>query len=177
MNEITKDGSDFVGYEYKEVIAGRDKASLYLDGYMNFGWNLDGNIQPSIIGGRLYIKLKRDRKILNKPELTRLQRHFEACLNEIETMEKSKSQPGTIWSLIIGIIGTAFMAGSVFAVVADPPQIILCIILGIPAIIGWALPNFIYKKLLRKQIEKITPLVEEKFDEIYQICEKGSNLL
>lgn len=28
-----------------------------------------------------------------------------------------------------------------------------------------------------KQAEKITPLIEAKYDEIYEICEKGSKLL
>ena len=177
MNEVVKDGRDFVGYEYKEIFAEREKASLYLDAYMNFGWKPDGNMQQSILGSRASIKLKRDRKILNKAELTRLQRHFDACMNDITAMENTKTQPATIWSLVVGFIGTAFMAGSVFAIVATPPLIALCIILAIPALIGWLLPHFIFKKLLQKQVQKITPLIEQKYDEIYEICEKGSRLL
>ena len=49
MGEITKNGNDFVGYEYKEITADRERASMYLDGYMNFGWIADENIQPSVI--------------------------------------------------------------------------------------------------------------------------------
>ena len=176
MSEITKSGKDFVGYEYKEIFVESEKTSMYLDGYINFGWLPDGNMQSSLMG-RTSIKLKRDRKILNKAELTRLQRHFEACMNDLESLEGSKTQKATIWSIVIGIIGTAFMAGSVFAVVATPPLIILCIILAVPAIIGWALPYFIFKKIYRKQTEKVAPLLEEKYDEIYEICEKGSKLL
>ena len=69
------------------------------------------------------------------------------------------------------------MAGSTFAVTADPPQILLCIILAIPGFLGWILPCFLYKRGVRKQTEKITPLIEEKYDEIYEICEKGNKLL
>ena len=39
------------------------------------------------------------------------------------------------------------------------------------------LPWFVYKKLLARQTEKITPLIEEKYDEIDAICEKGNKLL
>lgn len=177
MSEITKSGKDFVGYEYKEVTADRERASMYLDGYINFGWVADDNIQPSVVMGKVTIKFKRDRKILNKTELTRLQRHFEACMNEIDAMEKSKTSDATIWALVIGIIGTAFMAGSVFAVTHQPPIIWLCIVLAIPAFIGWILPYFVYKSRVRKKIEKITPQIEEKYDEIYEICEKGNKLL
>ena len=77
----------------------------------------------------------------------------------------------------MGIIGTAFMAGSVFAVTAEPPRIILSVILAVPAFLGWIIPYFLYKRMVRKQTEKLTPLIEEKQEEIYGICEKGSKLL
>ena len=177
MGEQHQGGSNFVGYEYKEISADSDKASLLLDGYLNFGWTADENIQPTKIFGRVSVKLKRDRKILNKVELTRLQRHFEACVNEIEEMEASKTQSATIWAITIGIIGTAFMAGSVFAVTAAPPRVILSMILALPAFIGWALPYFVYRKRVQQRAEKMLPLIEQKYDEIYEICEKGSKLL
>lgn len=177
MSEIIKSGKDFVGYEYKEITADREQASMYLDGYMNFGWEADENIQSSVVMGKVTIKLKRDRKILNKTELTRLQRHFESCMNEIDAMEKSKTSDAIIWALVIGIIGTAFMAGSVFAVTHQPPIIWLCIVLAIPALIGWILPYFTYHSRVRNKTEKVTPHIEAKYDEIYEICEKGSKLL
>jgi len=177
MAEIRKGGNDFVGYEYKEISADSDKASMLLDGYMNFGWVPDENIQPSRILGHVSLKLKRDRRILNKVELTRLQRHFESCVNEIDKLESSKTQLATIWALVIGILGAAFMACSVFAVTASPPQILLCIIMGIPGCIGWALPYFVYNKKVQQRVEKIAPFIEQKYDEIYEICEKGNKLL
>ena len=177
MSKIVKDARSFVGYEYKEIFAEQDKASLYLDGYSNFGWISDGNIQPSRILGKVSIKLKRDRKILNKAELTRLQRHFDSCMNEIDKMEISKTQSATIWAISVGIVGTAFMTGSVFAVTAAVPLIALCVVLGIPGCIGWVLPYFVFKRQMQKRVDKITPLIEQKYDEIYEICEKGNRLL
>lgn len=177
MGEITKNGNDFVGYEYKEITADRERASIYIDGYMNFGWIVDENVQPSEVMGKLTIKFKRDRKILNKTELTRLQHHFEACMNEIDALEKSKTTDATIWALVIGIIGTALMAGSVFAVTSQPPRILLCIVLAIPAFIGWILPYFVYNKKIRKKTAKVTQQIEQKYDEIYEVCEKGNKLI
>ena len=177
MSEIIKESSDFVGYEYKEIQTDQEKASMYIDSYSNFGWVLDDNIQPSNFMRKVSIKLKRDRKILNKTELTRLQQHFDSCMNEIDVMEKSKTDSATMWSIIIGVLGTSFMAGSVFAVVATPSMILLCILLAIPAFIGWILPYFVFKKVTQKRVEKITPLIEQKYEEIYKICEKGNKLL
>ena len=74
-------------------------------------------------------------------------------------------------------IGTAFIACSTFAVTADPPKILLCIIFAIPGFLGWILPYFLYKKIVRNQTEKLTPMIEAKYDEIYEICEKGNKLL
>ena len=173
----------YVSYEYKEIIADYEKASFLLDGYENFGWERDENqtagvkFEHSPYQKKVALHLKRDRKIMNKMELTRLQRNFEACVKEIETLEKSKHSKATMYALIIGIIGTAFMAGSVFAVVMQPPQILLCIILAIPAFIFWIIPYFMYRKMAAKEEERITSLIEEKYDEIDMICEKGNKLL
>ena len=168
---------DFVGYEYKEITAPTDRISLYMDCYESFGWQMDENM-PAVSGmHHTTLRMKRDRKIINKMELTRLQHHFEACAKEIETLEKSKTSVASIWALIVGIIGTAFMAGSTFAVTHEPPMILLCILLAVPGLIGWALPYFLYRRIVVKQTKKIQPLIEAKQDEIYDICEKGHSLL
>lgn len=173
---------NYIGYEYKEIVADSSMVSLLLDGYENFGWEVNESIPESGMGGKIgsgkkILHLKRDRKIVNKMELIRLQRNFEACVAEIQMMEKNKSSAATAYALVLGIIGTAFMAGSVFAVTAQPPYIIVCVILAVPGFLGWIFPYFLYKKILRKQTEKINPLIEAKYDEIYEICEKGSKLL
>ncbi|WP_042199945.1 hypothetical protein [Paenibacillus camerounensis] len=182
MNEITRSGSSFVGYDYKEVLIDPERTSMYVDGYANFGWVLEEKIQPaSYTGkgpmGKVKLKLKRDRKILNKTELTRLERHFEACMRELERINYAKTSFAMMWALIIGIMGTAFMAGSVFAVTHDPPRILLCIVLAIPAFTGWIVPPVIYKTLVHKKAKKTDPLMEQKVDELYEICEKGNKLL
>ena len=178
-----KSQKNYVGYEYKEITADDSMASLLLDGYENFGWELNESMPESSARGRTdrmvktVIRMRRDRKIVNKAELTRLQRNFEACVTEIQTLEKRKSSTATVYALILGIIGTAFMAGATFAVTAQPPYIVLCIILAVPGFLGWIMPYFLFKRIQRKETEKITPLVEAKYDEIYEICEKGNKLL
>lgn len=177
----------FIAYEYKEVTTDSSMASFYLDGYENFGWEPDENMMHGSESGtgkpgtspdqKITLHLKRDRKIINKAELTRLQRHFEACVSELGTLEKEKTTRAVIYALTLGIIGTAFMAGSVFAVTAQPPIIALCILLAIPGFLGWIFPYFVYRKVVRKETEKINPLIEKKYDEIYEICEKGNKLL
>ena len=167
----------FVGYEYKEILVPADKASFYLDCYENFGWQVDGNIPAQNLHSQMKLCMKRDRKIINRMELTRLQRHFEACAKEIETLENSKTNAAVIKSLIVGIFGTAFMAGSTFAVTYEPPMVILCILLAIPGFVGWILPCFIYKSKKKNKTQKVQPHIEEKYDEIYEKCEKGHSLL
>lgn len=175
---MNQDGTNpFIGYEYKEITVSPNQASFYLDCYENFGWQADENIPMQNGRGEMRLRMKRDRKIINKMELTRLQRHFEACAKEIETLEGSKTNPAMIKSLTVGIVGTAFMAGSTFAVTHEPPMILLCILLAIPGFIGWILPCFIYRGAVEKQTQRVTPLIEAKYDEIYEICKKGHLLL
>lgn len=183
MEHIREKKKEFIGYEYKEVAAESSKASFLIDGYECFGWEMDENLPQGNKGSdfqnqkKTLLRLKRNRKIVNKMELTRLQRNFEACVHEITVLENMKTSAATMYALIAGIAGTAFMAGSVFAVTARPPHIVLCILLAIPGFAGWILPYFLYKRIVEKQTEKLTPLIEEKYDEIYEICEKGNKLL
>lgn len=175
------DEKKFMSYDYKEVEAEQNMIPFLRDGYESFGWE----IQEKSVESKNHPKqshksillMRRNRKIMNKPELQRLQSHFEACVEDVKALEKSKESKATMISLIVGIFGTAFMAGSVFAVTAEEPLIALCIILAIPGFMGWILPYFLYKGIREKQTQTIKPLIEKKYDEIYEICEKGNKLL
>lgn len=188
MNNYKNSVKDYVGYDYKQAIVEHSKVSMYVDVYQNFGWSLDENVQTTGnesralslspgVTGRTIIKLKRDRKIINKTELTRLQRHFEACMDDIESLEKSKTSTASMVSLIIGFIGTAFIAGATIAFTSDPPIIWLCVLLALPGFTGWILPYFVNQKLVNNRTKAINPRIEQKYDEIYELCEKGSKLL
>lgn len=175
MNEQHQGG--FAAYEYKEVNVERENASLYLDGYESFGWQQDENFPPREAGGKVILKLKRSRKLVNRVELTRLQRHFEANMAEIHALEASKASTATVWALCIALVGTAFMAGSVFAITAKPPQAVWCAVLAVPAIAGWAAPYFVYQKVKHRKTQKVALFIEAKMEEIYALCEKGQSLL
>ena len=168
---------NFVGYEYKDIDVESKKSSLYIDGFQNFGWELDENQSPCAATGMVKIRLKRDRKIMNKAELTRLQRNFEDCMDQIEKLEHSKYLHANIAAIAIGIVGTMFMAGSTFAIVATPPILWLCVLLAVPGFAGWVAPYFVYRIIVRKRTKIVNPLIEDKYDEIYEICEKGNHLL
>ena len=163
MNEIIKNDRSYVGYEYKEILVSKDKVSMYIDGYKNFGWKLDENRKQLIKKEKSIIYLKRDRRIINKAELTRLQRHFEDCLKQINELESSKTTKATIISTIIGILGTMFITGSTFAVVNNPPLVWLCVLLAIPGFTGWILPYFIYKTMTNKRGKIVEPLINDKY--------------
>ena len=174
MDNAVKE-KNFIGYEYRDITVDRSMESMYIDGYQNFGWELDSSAGLPVGIGSVTLKFKRDRKIRNKAELTRLQRQFDANVNEITRMEKSKGDSASIVAFTVGMIGTAFMAGSVFAVTSG--LIIACIILALPAFIGWALPYFLYKSTYAKKTAKVTPFIDGKYDEIYETCERANKLL
>ena len=167
----------YIGYEYKEIQVAAKDLSLCLDAYENFGW-LPENPSPADPGrGTVTLHLKRSRKIINKMELTRLQRHFEACANEIKALEKAKTSGASAVALSVAVIGTAFMAGATFAAVAEPPIVWLCILLAIPGFGGWIAPVFLYRAVRDKKARQVQPFIEAKLEEIYEICEKGHSLL
>ncbi len=176
MSEMTnKEKNEYVGYEYKDVTVKRSMESVYADGYSNFGWTIEGSSTPIGKPDSVVLKFKRDRKIRNKAELTRLQRQFDTCISEILSLESSKYIKASTVAYIIGVVGTAFMAGSVFEVIAD--KIIASVILAIPGFVGWIIPYFIYCKIVSAKTQQVTPLIDEKYDEIYDVCEKANSLI
>lgn len=172
MSENTQ--KNFIGYEYMSITVKRDMVDLYTDCYPSFGWSMEG-YNPTLTPTSVTMKFKRDRKLLNKAELTRLQREFESHVDEINKLEISKTAFARVIAYITGIVGTAFMTGSVFAVNAD--LIPLTVILGIPALIGWIVPYFCYRRMSAKKAEKAAPLIDQQYDAIYAVCEKANALL
>ena len=119
--------------------------------------------------------MRRERKIINKAEFTRLQRIFTGFMKEIKELERAKIVVATQVALIVGISGTAFMAGAVFSITGTTPHIILSIMLSIPAFIGWVIPYFLYRKIVLKKTKELMYLIDQKQEEIYLICEKAEN--
>lgn len=168
---------DYIGYDYRVITVEKNQISAYVDGYECFGWLLTDHHSETQGSMKTELKFKRNRKIINKAELTRLQKHFEDCMEQIAELEKSKNRLGMIAALTLGIVGCAFMAGSVFAITGEPPQVVLCILLAVPGFIGWILPYFLYRWAANKKAEQVNPMIEKKQDEVYEICEKGHKLL
>ena len=177
MSERIKNARDFVGYEYKELSAPGDRFSFYLDGYLNFGWVPDENTPQRKQNGVVTVTLKRDRHIVNKMELTRLQRNFDACAGEIQALERAKTTGPSMLALTVGVIGTAFMTASTFSAVAQPPHVLACILFAVPGFLGWIFPYFIYRRQVQRKTMQFNPLIEEKLEEAYRLCERGHQLL
>lgn len=187
--ERRQESAGYVGYEYREISVPREYASLCLDSYPCFGWEEDPNqgrpgrrrgpAIPAAPGPKEMETLcfRRARSISGKAELTRLQRNFDSCIAELGALEQSKATQGMVASLTVGLLGTAFIAGSTFSAVSTPPMIWLTILLAIPGFLGWIIPYFLYRAIVRRKTAQIEPLMEQKYDEINNICQKGCRLL
>jgi hypothetical protein len=175
MNETTRNSENFIGYEYKDVLTTGEMEGVYADGYPNFGWQLDGSARSALGLSAVTLKFKRDRKIRNKSELSRLQRQFEGLVREIENLEKSKTSGAFIASMTVGLIGTVLLGGATFSYLGG--MIPLMLVLAAPGFAGWILPYFIFKKMSAKRENVVSELVEKQYDAIYEVCEKAHALL
>lgn len=172
---MSNTGKDFVGYEYMETPVQRSMEALYADSYQSFGWQVEESDSLKEKPNQVNLKLKRDRKLHNKAELTRLQRQFESCAHEVEYMERSKTMTASIVAYAVGLIGTAFLGAATFAYLGDMlPLMIVC---AVPGFLGWILPYFCYQKVKQTKTAHVTPMIDQKQDEIYSVCEQASRLL
>ena len=167
----------------------REYVSLCLDSYPCFGWEEDPNYeQPGRRGAHVRsggagekdavtLYFRRVRSIRSKAELTRLQRNFDSCVAELKALERAKRTRGRFAGPAWGILGTAVIAGSTLAAVSTPPHLWVMILLAVPGLLGWILPYFLYRAMVRRKTVQIEPLIEQTYDEINDICQKGSRLL
>lgn len=168
----------FVAYEYQEHTVEQRYASYYEDNYGCFGWQVEH--QPprkAEVQDKVILRLKRDRHIPNRMELTRLQRQFEAIMNDVRRLEHSVQNQATIAGLGCGLAGTVFMGGSTFAITAATPIVWLCAVLAVPGFILWGAAYPLYRYVQKQRAQEVQPLVEGRLDEMYEVCEKASRLL
>ena len=175
MSEVTKRENEFVGYEYRTVTVRRDMRDIYQDSYRSFGWTPDGYGFTTQGVRSVNMKFKRNRRISNKAEIVRLQREFESHVKELEKIEDSKVIAPSIAGYGLGLVGTAFMAGATFSFLGN--IIPAFIVLGALGFALWAAAYFVYMKVKRNSTEKATPIIDSKYDAIYEVCERASGLL
>ncbi len=164
-----------VTYEYATVRAERDLESLYRDTYAGFGWTIEG-YGPAVPGaGAVTLKLKRVRHLKNRPQVVALQRKAEGALAEIVRLEKTKTTAAFAVSMVIGIVGTALLAGSVFAIDADRWG--LSIPLGALGLLGWLAGYLTFGRVRARRTAAATPLIDRQYDVVYEASEEAAHLL
>lgn len=169
-----KTGQNFIAYEYKTVAASRELASVYADCYPEFGWRLEDNTFSSY-SNKVTLVFKRNRQLKNKPEVNKLQRQFEEGVDNIAYMKKTKNSRAGATAIVVGLIGTAFLAGATFSYLAS--FIVACILLAIPGFIGWGAAYLVYQRMASKRSAEIVPLIDQEYDNLYACCEKAHLLL
>lgn len=167
----------FTGYEYKDITVFSGYAFEYIECYKNFGWCEAEEISSQTSMNLVTIRMKRNRKIINKVELTRLERHFEACAAEIKMLEKAKTAEATACSLLLGIAGILLVIGVVFGFLREFHLTLMGVVFGIAGMVGMGLSCPLYTKIVKIKSQKLEKYIEAKHDEVYYVCKKGFELL
>ncbi|MHC9043298.1 hypothetical protein ACYX8G_01870 [Microbacterium saperdae] len=174
----------YVAYEYTSIRAPRALESLYQDTYRGFGWivestELAGSIRPLPLTSPMHpssitLKLKRERGIRNRPLVQELQRKAEKSLAQIARLERSKTSTATSTAIGFGIVGSAFLAGSMFSM--NSGLIALSIVLGAVGLLLW-LGGFIAHNIVKnKRATQVAPLIDREHDILYDATVQASRL-
>lgn len=174
-----KTRGDYVAYEYLTIQVDRDLEELYKDTYRSFGWTIE-TTTGMLSGGApnpntVTLKLKRNRRLRNRPLVSELQRKAEDALTMIRDLEKSRTGTPLAASLAVGIVGSGFLAGSVFAIDAD--MWLLAIPLGAIGLLGWLAGYLVHGQVKASKTAQTAPLINEQYEIVYDTCEQASRLL
>ena len=161
--------SDFVGYEYASVKVGAAHRSMVADAYRNFGWTPAGEPQRGML------EFKRDRGLLNRTELTRLQRQFDAHLRDLERLEKAPARKASIVGWSVGLAGCVFLGGATFAYLGG--LMMLMAILAVPGFLCW-LGSYPLATWTRRMVtERNRAAIDHLHDMNYAVCRRANALL
>lgn len=164
---------NYISFEYQEKNIDGKFLNLYLDNYPHFGWQLSTVERSTTRPGKVLLKIKRDRHIANKQELVRLQRKFESETNQIQRFEKEKTFLATMISILVGPLGSIFLAISVMILHNNS---FLSTIIGILGIIAWILPYWIYRDIKNRKAIKLSDKINRIYDLIDDTCQQAHSL-
>lgn len=171
----TAEARDFIAYEYRTLSVKREREALYRDSLENFGWRLESSTVGLPGSGTVTLKLKRDRMLRNRPMVAELQRKCEAALEAIESLERSKVARPQAAALLVGLVGTAFLAVSVFSFTGGLVALFL-----VSGFLGLAVTGgtyFLHSALRSRQLRRSAPLIDRQYDIVYASCEQAHGLL
>lgn len=164
----------FIGYEYQERVVEKKYEPVYLDAYPNFGWVIDQHHKSTQNPNNIMLHMKRNRDLVNRIEIKRLENKFQATMNEIIKIEKRNQLIPTIQACLVGLFGTALIVGGFF--IHSVSSLYLSLLFGLVGFIGWVLPYFIYKTQFEKRTHHNQDSVESKYDAIYDLTKRAHQL-
>lgn len=166
--QLTGITPDFVGYEYTSVRVSAAHESMVVDGYRNFGWLPDGSRNGML-------RFKRDRSLLNKTELTRLQRQFDSHLRELDSLEKAPGYKSSLIGWCVGLLGCVFLGGATFSYLGG--FMVLMVVLAVPGFLCWLGAAPIANKIRRVVEVCNEPTIDHLYDMNYDVCRRANSLL
>lgn len=173
MNNQSTD--EVVVYEHTGLRVPRHLETVYRDTAPQFGWDIDAVETGAGISGHSTLRLKRDRRLRNRPMTLELERANRSALTAIDALERSRTSiPRTI-AITIGIIGSAFLAGSIFLLEGD--FLVASIALGTIGLLGWLAGWFSFNKSKSARAPKVDAAIDRQYDIVYDTAQRAAALL
>lgn len=165
----------FIAYEYLRVTTDLTYEALHRDAYAAFGWVLDDRRPRTPGRPEVVLTLKRDRRLRHRTAVSELQRRCARALAEIVRLERAPHRDGTMAALVVGLLGTVPLAGSVFAVQAGLP--VLCAVLGVPGLLLWAAAWPVHGAVRARVAARCAGPVDEQYEIVASTGEQAVHLL
>ncbi len=168
-----------ITFDYKTVKVKREMEVIVGDAYENLGWELVSSNSAEGSPFEVILSFKRDRKIENKIGLLKLQQKIDLCLAEIDTFQRKRKTGGIVAGISMGVVSALTFGGGL--------SMCLClkglgfmlggIAIGLVGVGLGFLSWVIAKKVAKKKNEDLTPIIEQEFDNLADLCETARNIV
>lgn len=169
-----------ITYDYKTIKVKREYETIVCDAYENLGWELTNTSASENSLFYINLSFKRNRKIENKMELTKLQEKVDNILANIENLQTKKKNAGVVEGISTDVVGALIFGGGMSMSMLNTASVGLLVggiavgIVGITVgLLGW----LVFKKINKKKNTKIQPILESEFDKLADVCEQAHGLI
>ena len=150
----------------------RGLQGLYRDTYERLGWTVDVRVRTLPGAPAVRMTMSRDRASTPpRPDGGHAERTAVKALGELARLEAATAAAAQAAFATAATIGTALLAGAVFAVLAS--QWPLSVPLGALGVLGWAYAGPLRRLVHARRSAELAPLVDRQYEVIDALLARG----
>lgn len=158
-------GDGYRSFEYARTVVKNELAQAACDCYEALGFELTDQ-RSAIPGGPATLSFRRNRKVLWKAQLAKMQCAMDDTLATIAHLEAEKTRKASGQAIAIGVVSALIFGIGLCCAMVWTSLMVPGIVVGVLGIAGCIFAWLHYRKVYETESARINPQIEEAYDRL-----------